>query len=122
MLVVEGFSSKAPRLAINPSYKGGRGKRPTEAYENFQALRDQVTTLFRQLGSIVVTQDNVEADDILAWLAMHTKEDLTICSNDNDLAVLDGMNEHGADIITRIGGECSDLTLVGCFDALPGVG
>lgn len=107
VLVKEGFNSKAPRLAINISYKSGRGKRSPLAYENFQAVRDRVIGVFRTLGAIVVSQDNVEADDVLAFLAVHSKDKLVIVSNDNDLAALDGFNQHGADIITRINGESS---------------
>jgi len=105
ILVVEGMNSKAQRLFINKDYKGNRGKRPNEAYEEFAKLKDLILETFKSLGAIAVKQDAVEADDMLAWLAMHTKEDMIIMSNDNDLLALAGKNEHGAVITARIGGE-----------------
>lgn len=115
ILVKEGFSSKAPRLAINPTYKAGRGNRPTEAYANFEIVRDQVIEVFGKLGALMVTQDSVEADDVLGWLAENSRDDLVIVSNDNDLSVLDGKNKHGADITARIGGVCG-ANKYGLFD------
>ena len=115
ILVKEGFNSKAPRIAINMTYKGKRGKRHPEAYENFAIVRDQVIAVFKNLGALMITQDNVEADDVLGWLAENSRESLTIVSNDGDLCVLDGFNKHGADIITRIGGACSNNPY-GTFD------
>ena len=115
ILVKEGFNSKSPRQSINMTYKGKRGKRHPDAYENFAKVRDQVIAVFKQLGALMVTQDNVEADDVLGWLAVNSREDLTIVSNDNDLSVCDGRNQHGADIVSRIGGECSN-NKYGLFD------
>jgi DNA polymerase I-like protein with 3'-5' exonuclease and polymerase domains/5'-3' exonuclease len=105
ILVVEGMNSKAQRLFINKDYKANRGKRPNESYEEFAKLKDLLLETFKSLGAIAVKQDAVEADDMLAWLAKHTKEDLVIMSNDNDLLALAGKNEHGAVITARIGGE-----------------
>jgi DNA polymerase I-like protein with 3'-5' exonuclease and polymerase domains/5'-3' exonuclease len=105
ILVVEGMNSKAQRLFINKDYKANRGKRPNEAYEEFSKLKDLLLETFKSLGAIAVKQDAVEADDMLAWLAQNSREDLVIMSNDNDLLALAGKNEHGAVITARIGGE-----------------
>lgn len=105
IMVVEGMNSKARRLFINKDYKGNRGKRPRECYEEFEKLKALLVDTFRSLGSIAVKQDSVEADDVLAWLAQNTREDLVVMSNDNDLLCLAGKNEHGANVIARIGGE-----------------
>lgn len=107
ILVIEGFSSKSPRIAINADYKSKRDDRPQQDRENFQLLRDRIVATFRRLGAIAVSQDGVEADDVIGYLAVNSRDDLVVVSNDNDLAVLDGHNQHGADIITRIGGESS---------------
>lgn len=115
IFVREGFNSKAPRLAINQLYKTGRGSRHQLAYDHFHVLRELVESVFRSLGSIVVTQDGVEADDVLGYLAVNSREPLTIVTNDNDLAVLDGLNQHGVDIITRVGGISSG-NIYGDFD------
>ena len=105
ILVVEGMNSKGQRLFINKDYKANRGKRPREAYEEFGKLRDLLLETFKSLGAIAVKQDCVEADDMLAWLAQNSRDDMAIMSNDNDLLALAGTNSHGAVITARIGGE-----------------
>lgn len=105
ILVFEGMHSKKRRLMIDPAYKEGRGSRPPEAYEEFQKLKDKLTHVFRNLGSIILTQDYVEGDDILAWLAQEMEDDLIIRSGDGDLAALNGTNAHGAAITVHIGDD-----------------
>lgn len=105
ILVVEGMNSKAQRLFINKDYKANRGKRPNESYEEFAKLKDLLLETFKSLGAVAVKQDAVEADDMIAWLAQNTRENLVIMSNDNDLLALAGVNSHGATITARIGGE-----------------
>lgn len=105
ILVVEGMNSKAQRLFINKDYKGNRGKRPNESYEEFAKLKDLLLETFKSLGAVAVKQDAVEADDTLSWLAQNTREDMVIMSNDNDLLALAGVNQHGVTITARIGGE-----------------
>lgn len=104
ILVFEGLNSKGPRLAIDPAYKLRNDKCPVE-YVHFQVLSDRLKDLFRGAGAIAVSQDYAEADDTLAYLAMHTKEDLIIVSNDGDLARLYGVNRHGAKINIYAKGE-----------------
>jgi DNA polymerase I-like protein with 3'-5' exonuclease and polymerase domains/5'-3' exonuclease len=105
VLVVEGMSSKAQRVFINKDYKANRGRRPKEAYEEFSKLKELLLETFKSLGAIAVTQEAVEADDIIAWIAKNTKCDVVVMSNDNDLLTLAGVNEYGAKITARIGGE-----------------
>ena len=105
VLVVEGMSSKAQRVFINKDYKANRGRRPKEAYEEFSKLKELLLETFKSLGAIALTQDAVEADDIIAWIAKNTKCDAVLMSNDNDLLALAGVNEYGAKITARIGGE-----------------
>lgn len=105
ILVREGLNSKAPRMSIDPMYKGGSAKkRPTLAYEHFSTLRDKVCDVFRSLGACVITQDNVEADDVCAYLALHTEQTLVIDTYDNDLSALNGVNEYGGKTIVRVNG------------------
>lgn len=104
ILVPEGMNSKSGRLLIDRSYKANRGKRPQEAYQQFNILKDQIIQVFRDLGAIAVKQDNVEADDVIAWLAKHTKQNMIIVTNDNDLSALNMTNEFGADIKVRVDG------------------
>lgn len=103
ILVPEGMNSKAPRLMIDKLYKVGRG-RPQECYVEFQKLRDNLIDVWRSMGAIAVSQDNVEADDVLAWLAENMREDLMIVTNDGDMTVLNGRNKYGAVISVRIDG------------------
>ncbi len=105
ILVFEGKSSKKQRLMIDASYKETRDTRPPEAYEQFAKLKEVLERVWRGLGALIMEQDFVEGDDILAWLAKHTEEDLVVVSNDGDLLALDGKNEYGATITARIGGE-----------------
>ncbi len=103
ILVFEGQSSKVMRTMISKEYKSGRGQRPNEAYVEFNNLKAQLQEVLGKLGALSLTQDYVEGDDILGWLATHTEEDLVIRSGDGDLSVLAGTNAYGAEIKTWIG-------------------
>ena len=103
IFVVEGMSSKSPRIAIDPLYKSGTSK-PKEAYVEFQKLRDEIKALFKKLGSLFLQQDYAEADDVLGWLAANTEEGLVIITGDNDLAVLNGVNAFGAQVDVSVSG------------------
>ena len=114
ILVVEGVSSKSPRLAINPTYKGQRDDKPAEEYIEFQKLREMFVSAFRSVGAIAVSQDYAEGDDVLGFLAKDIEEDLLIQTNDGDMAVLNGVNAYGANIMVRINGvlgvnKCGDF-------------
>jgi 5'-3' exonuclease len=85
ILVVEGLNSKLMRQNILPQYKAGRD-RPDEAYIEFQKLRDMIIQVFTSLGAIAVTQDGIEADDVIMYLCMHLDGEKIIDSNDGDLA------------------------------------
>jgi DNA polymerase I-like protein with 3'-5' exonuclease and polymerase domains/5'-3' exonuclease len=129
LLVFEGMASKKPRLAIDPNYKAGRDKdRPKEAYDEFEKLRTQLRELWLSLGAQTLSQSFVEGDDILAWLAAETEEDLVIVSRDRDMVILDGVNKHGAKVTVVCGdhkpGENPygpwDLKLLPVYKALVG--
>lgn len=115
ILVFEGQSSKVMRGMISKEYKAGRGKRPNEAYVEFNNLKEQLQSVFSKLGALSVTQDYVEGDDILGWLAENTEEDLVIRSGDGDLAALAGENKYGAMVMTYIGDKLINENPFGPF-------
>lgn len=88
ILVKEGMNSKADRQALLSTYKSGRDKLPQQ-YEEFQKCRDAVIEAFTSIGANVVWQDGgVEADDVIAYLALHLKGQRYIVSSDKDMAAL----------------------------------
>lgn len=108
LMVFEGMNSKAPRLSIDPKYKASRGSRPPEAYAVFATLVDRLKETLGMLGACSITQDEVEGDDILAYLAQNSEQNLMIDSFDGDLGVLSGINEYGAQIYVYRGGRVDE--------------
>ncbi len=104
ILGIEGTNSKAPRLMIYAGYKQGRDK-AKEMYDVFVQTRDAIVATFRGLGATAVRQDNCEFDDVAAWFAQKTRTDLVIATVDNDLAVLNGTNIHGAMVTVSVAHE-----------------
>lgn len=105
ILVFEGVNTKSRRLMIHPEYKRDSGKRTLEAVREFDKLKAMLQETFKVLGGIAVCQDNVEADDVIAWLCANARSPMHVRSNDSDLAALSGVNKHGAVITTLIGKE-----------------
>lgn len=87
ILVKEGMNSKSPRMAMHPGYKAGRSKTP-ESYVQFELCRNKVIQAMCDVGASAVWQDNVEADDVIGYLAQRLQGDVIIDSGDKDLAVL----------------------------------
>lgn len=103
LLVFEGRSSKSRRVLIDGTYKGGgEASHPPEAYAQFQALRERIGKVWRDLGSTAMVQDFAEGDDTLAWLARELPGELVIATYDNDLTALN--TEEGA--TNAYGGTC----------------
>ena len=115
VLVFEGKDSKRRRCMIEPTYKATRDSRPPEAYLVFNALKEKLGQVLRNLGATAVTQDGVEGDDVLAYLAAHAEEDAVVMSNDNDLIWMNGTNEYGGTTTVRINGV-SGVNKYGDFD------
>lgn len=89
ILVVEGMNSKSLRQSVLPTYKGGtEPSRPPEAYEEFNKLKAKLLDTFLSLGANAVTQDGIEGDDVIAYLATHLDGEKIIDSGDGDLSVL----------------------------------
>lgn len=108
VMVFEGMNSKAPRLSIDPKYKANRGNRPIEAYAEFAVLADRLKASLGGLGALSVTQDEVEGDDIIGYIAANAEEDLMVDSFDGDLAVLSGVNRYGAQIYVYRDGKIDE--------------
>ena len=104
IMVFEGLFSKAYRVNIDAGYKAQRGKRPPECYAAFQELAERLRRTFGMLGALALSQDYAEGDDTLGYLAENSEEDLRICTNDNDLAAVVGVNAYGATIEVMVNG------------------
>ena len=128
VFVFEGKDSKKRRCMIDPLYKAKRdADKPPEMYIQYNLLKEKLMQVFRDLGAIAVTQDFVEGDDVLAWLAQNTEEDCTIITGDNDLIVLNGVNQYGATCSVSVSGVVGenkyggfDFALVTLYKALVG--
>jgi DNA polymerase I-like protein with 3'-5' exonuclease and polymerase domains/5'-3' exonuclease len=105
LLVFEGMSSKQRRLWINKDYKANRGSRPQQQYDEFNKLKEALRVAWNNLGALALSQEQVEGDDVLGWLAKHTEDDLMIVSNDSDLVALRGVNEYGKQVFVRVSGS-----------------
>lgn len=108
VMVFEGMNAKSKRLMISRDYKSNRGKSPYQAYDEYNRCKDTVFAVFRSLGAIGVTQDNVEGDDVVAYIARNSRDNCVVVSNDNDLAALYGVNRHGALVQVRINGAMNE--------------
>lgn len=108
VLVFEGMNSKAPRLSIDPKYKANRGNRPLEYYKEFADLAARLKSDLGSLGALSVTQDEVEGDDIVAYIAQNAEENIMVDSFDGDLAVLSGVNRYGATVYVYRDGKLDE--------------
>ncbi len=127
ILVFEGMHSKRLRLAIDPAYKANRDARPPQQYEEYAKLQQMLETTWRNLGAIAMSQDYVEGDDVLGYLAKNVESPLLIATYDGDMTVLNGTNTYGADIDVWINGVVGenkygpfDYRLVTLYKALVG--
>lgn len=94
ILVVEGMNSKSLRKMFMPTYKDTRETRPPESYEEFAKLRGMLCDALMSVGASSVTQDGLEADDVIAYLTMNLEGEVYILSRDGDLLQLVGGNVH----------------------------
>lgn len=116
VLVFEGMDSKKRRCMIDPTYKSKRdGDKPPESYIEYNKLKAQLRQVWGDLGAISASQDYVEGDDVLAYIAENSEEDVLVSTNDNDLIVLNKVNAYGAKVMVAINGEVG-LNKYGDFD------
>lgn len=91
ILVREGKDSKEHRKYLSSGafeYKGTRSTRPPEAYAEFNTLNDMLCDALCNVGASVATQDGIEADDVIAYLAHNLQGERYILTSDGDLAAL----------------------------------
>lgn len=95
-LVYDGMNPTVVRARkVQGGYTKSRGKRPNEVYQQLGKLRNDLDQFWLDLGAATVTQDCVEADDILAFLARNSEEPCMVYSHDGDLMRLVGTNAYG---------------------------
>jgi DNA polymerase I-like protein with 3'-5' exonuclease and polymerase domains/5'-3' exonuclease len=86
VMVFDGKGAKLLRQSIYAEYKAGRDHHPA-SYEEFEKLRTMVTDTLLGLGAISVTQEGMEADDIICYLSQRLGRS-TVVSSDGDLLAL----------------------------------
>lgn len=109
VFVMDGFDSNQfrRRLLVAGSgitYKEKEGPRVKERDEQFQLLRDMIQTAFQDVGAIFAQREGMEADDLIALLALESDEPCVVVSRDNDLAVLNGINRRGKEVLVDLDG------------------
>ena len=103
VIVFDGKGGSVRRKSIFPDYKANRANKTAfNRYQEFASLEDEQDSMKRQFGRVIqylnclpittLSIDNVEADDIMAYIAneIYTKDDnrVTICSTDKDFLQL----------------------------------
>ena len=104
MLVVEGRNSKSLRQAIRKDYKVTRETRPPEAYAEFNKMKEMLVEAVLAVGACAVSQDGLEADDVIAYLSENLEGERWILSRDGDLLQIVNDNVHlirGNDVDTN---------------------
>ena len=103
VIVFDGKGGSRRRKDLYPQYKANRANKTAfNRYQEFASLEDEQDSMKRQFGRVIqylnclpvttLSIDNVEADDIMAYIAneIYTKDEnrVTICSTDRDFLQL----------------------------------
>lgn len=90
VLVLDGVDSRHLRREFYPEYKIHRAPLPTEQLKEYYRCQDMVCSLIKYLGGMVVSQDRMEADDVLAYLALNLdpRSEKYVVSRDKDMLAL----------------------------------
>ena len=103
IIVFDGKGGSRRRKDIYPEYKANRANKTAfNRYQEFASLEDEQDSMKRQFGRVIqylnclpvttLSIDNVEADDIMAYIANEIYTDdknrVTICSTDRDFLQL----------------------------------
>jgi DNA polymerase-1 len=103
VIVFDGKGGSKRRKELFPEYKANRANKTAfNRYQEFASLEDEQDSMKRQFGRMIqylnclpvttLSIDNVEADDIMAYIAneIYTKDEnrVTICSTDRDFLQL----------------------------------
>lgn len=88
LFVWDGRNAKLRRRTFLPNYKAGRDKHPAVS-EQLNLAREQITQMAYHIGTTVIYQDGMEADDVIGYLGKHLRDQRnTIGTADGDLSVL----------------------------------
>ena len=103
VIVFDGKGGSRRRKDLYPEYKANRANKTAfNRYQEFASLEDEQDSMKRQFGRVIqylnclpvttLSIDNVEADDIMAYIANEIYTDdknrVTICSTDRDFLQL----------------------------------
>lgn len=84
-VVWDGMDSRAPRRELFPEYKAQRGKAGEDVYESMKFLKNMI----RLTSATMFEIPKIEADDVIADIAMKWDGPVLLNSNDVDLAAID---------------------------------
>jgi len=93
ILVDEGKNAKLMRTQMFEGYKAGR-EQPEDQTIEFNKAKEMLVTALLNVGASMCWQENMEADDVIGYLAKNLKGERWIVSNDGDLAVCIGDGAH----------------------------
>jgi DNA polymerase I-like protein with 3'-5' exonuclease and polymerase domains/5'-3' exonuclease len=88
IIVEEHGKTTELRRGYFKGYKSKSGNKLKEQFDQKVLLDQKVKDALLAVGACCVTQVEMEADDVIAYLAQHLQGEVTIVSNDGDLAVL----------------------------------
>lgn len=104
LLVYEAGATKARRQQIYPGYKLKKTTTAPEVHAEVVEATKMYLTALRGTGATALTQPNVEADDVIAYLHAKTPGPKAIFSEDGDLAqLLDASTilYRGSEVVTK---------------------
>ena len=84
----DGHNSRALRQGIFAGYKAKRPKSPPEVNREYYAALDGICDEVMCLGGAVLTQDNMEADDLIAYCSKKLLGRKVIWTRDGDMLAL----------------------------------
>ena len=88
-LILVGEGGNEYRRSLYPDYKGNRGDPASElASQQIEKVQQRVNSLLLGLGLTITKQEGAEADDLIAYLALHLEGRKLIHTVDKDLAAL----------------------------------
>nr|MDA3834563.1 hypothetical protein [Spirochaetales bacterium] len=88
ILVLDGSNSASLRRFFSPEYKGNRPPRPSELIASFNGAIDAWKDDVLSLGGMVVWQESMEADDVIAFLCEKLEGEKVVMTRDKDLFAL----------------------------------
>jgi DNA polymerase I-like protein with 3'-5' exonuclease and polymerase domains/5'-3' exonuclease len=93
ILVDEGKNAKLMRTQMFAGYKAGR-EQCEDQYVEFNKAKEMLVSALLNVGASMCWQENMEADDVIGYLAKNLKGERWVVSNDGDLAVCIGDGAH----------------------------